>query len=284
MLGETIASVRLAAFGLAGSELLLVALLLFGLTIFTDLLGSGSRSARVRIPWSGLERRTCGCARVLEERRSLYRPDTEREEPVVQRVPVTPEPERKRRLRREPQIDESATPVAVVEAQRTRDPCRGAETQGAGRTGTAWKQGALFSPPAGIGGLPPLALLDMADKSKRKGYSTEALEGLSRLLEIKLLDFGIEAKVVEVHPGPVITRFEIQPAAGVKVSRISNLVKDLARSLAAGERSCGRGDTGEARRGHRDTQRGSRDRAARRRARVARLRGFPVAALARARL
>jgi len=87
-------------------------------------------------------------------------------------------------------------------------------------------------PPAGVGGLPPLALLDMADKSKRRGYSAEALEGLSRLLEIKLADFGIEAKVVSVYPGPVITRFEIQPAAGVKVSRISNLVKDLARSLA----------------------------------------------------
>jgi S-DNA-T family DNA segregation ATPase FtsK/SpoIIIE len=52
------------------------------------------------------------------------------------------------------------------------------------------------------------------------------------LLELKLLDFGITAEVVAVYPGPVITRFEIQPAAGVKVSRISNLAKDLARSLA----------------------------------------------------
>ena len=55
---------------------------------------------------------------------------------------------------------------------------------------------------------------------------------MSRLLELKLKDFGVDADVVAVHPGPVITRFEIQPAAGVKVSKISNLAKDLARSLA----------------------------------------------------
>jgi len=55
---------------------------------------------------------------------------------------------------------------------------------------------------------------------------------MSRLLEIKLKEFGVEVIVESVHPGPVITRFEIQPAAGVKVSRISNLAKDLARSLA----------------------------------------------------
>ncbi|MGB1466173.1 MAG: DNA translocase FtsK, partial [Alcanivorax nanhaiticus] len=64
------------------------------------------------------------------------------------------------------------------------------------------------------------------------GYSEEALEGMSRLLEIKLKDFNIEAEVVAVQPGPVITRFEIQPAPGIKVSKITNLAKDLARSLA----------------------------------------------------
>ncbi len=52
------------------------------------------------------------------------------------------------------------------------------------------------------------------------------------MLELKLLDFGISAEVVAVYPGPVVTRFEIQPAPGIKVSRISNLAKDLARSLS----------------------------------------------------
>ena len=55
---------------------------------------------------------------------------------------------------------------------------------------------------------------------------------MSKLLELKLKDFGIDIEVIAVNPGPVITRFEVQPAPGVKVSRISNLVKDLARSLA----------------------------------------------------
>ena len=79
--------------------------------------------------------------------------------------------------------------------------------------------------------IPPLALLD-EPKSKTTGYSETALEAMSQQLELKLLDFGIEIQVESVHPGPVITRFEILPAPGVKVSQISNLAKDLARSLS----------------------------------------------------
>ena len=56
---------------------------------------------------------------------------------------------------------------------------------------------------------------------------------MSRRVELKLDDFGIEVKVVSVQPGPVITRFELEPAAGVKASRITNLSKDLARALSA---------------------------------------------------
>lgn len=80
--------------------------------------------------------------------------------------------------------------------------------------------------------IPPISLLDPPEEHKEKGYSEEALEHMSRLLEEKLADFGVSVEVVEVNPGPVITRFEIKPAAGVKVSKISNLAKDLARSLA----------------------------------------------------
>ncbi len=80
--------------------------------------------------------------------------------------------------------------------------------------------------------IPPISLLDPPEEHKERGYSKESLEHMSRLLEEKLADFGVSVEVVEVNPGPVITRFEIKPAAGVKVSRISNLAKDLARSLA----------------------------------------------------
>jgi len=79
--------------------------------------------------------------------------------------------------------------------------------------------------------LPPLSLLDDPPDT-RKPISRDALEAVSKLLEIKLADFNIEVEVESVHPGPIITRFEIQPAPGVKVSQISNLSKDLARSLS----------------------------------------------------
>ena len=92
------------------------------------------------------------------------------------------------------------------------------------------RQVPLFEPPASTE-LPALSLLDDAPP-KEGGYSPEALEAMSRLVEIKLHDFGIEAEVVAVHPGPVVTRFELKPAAGVKSSQINNLAKDLARSLS----------------------------------------------------
>ena len=80
--------------------------------------------------------------------------------------------------------------------------------------------------------LPGLNLLEEADLLATGGYSRESLEAMSRLLEVKLADFKVQAEVVSVQPGPVVTRFELQPAAGVKVSKITGLAKDLARSLA----------------------------------------------------
>ncbi|HDK37393.1 MAG TPA: DNA translocase FtsK, partial [Thiolapillus brandeum] len=79
--------------------------------------------------------------------------------------------------------------------------------------------------------LPALSLLDEPRHIKH-GYSEEALEALSRLVERKLEDFRIAVEVVAVHPGPVVTLFELQLAPGTKASKISNLSKDLARSLS----------------------------------------------------
>jgi S-DNA-T family DNA segregation ATPase FtsK/SpoIIIE len=92
------------------------------------------------------------------------------------------------------------------------------------------RQVPLFDPPA-AGELPALGLLD--DPGEREAsYSAEALEAMSRLVELKLRDFGVEVEVVAVHPGPVITRFEMRPAPGVKASQITALAKDLARALS----------------------------------------------------
>lgn len=81
-------------------------------------------------------------------------------------------------------------------------------------------------------GMPSIELLDRPDKAENP-ISQEDLDNVSRLVEAKLLDFNIQAKVVSVFPGPVITRFELDLAPGVKVSKISNLSKDLARALSA---------------------------------------------------
>ena len=80
--------------------------------------------------------------------------------------------------------------------------------------------------------LPGLELLEDQEADATGGFSRDSLDAMSRLLEKKLADFGVEAEVRSVLPGPVVTRFELEPADGVKVSKISSLVKDLARSLA----------------------------------------------------
>ncbi|WP_268969155.1 DNA translocase FtsK [Thalassotalea algicola] len=80
--------------------------------------------------------------------------------------------------------------------------------------------------------MPSLDLLDRSDK-QRNPIDQEQLDKVSRLVEAKLSEFGIKADVVDVFPGPVITRFELDLAPGVKVSKITNLSKDIARSLSA---------------------------------------------------
>ncbi|WGI26560.1 DNA translocase FtsK 4TM domain-containing protein [Halomonas alkaliantarctica] len=80
------------------------------------------------------------------------------------------------------------------------------------------------------GDVPSLQLLTPAEPHQ-PNYSDEQLADMAELLEVRLREYGVKAEVVDTWPGPVITRFEIKPAAGVKVSKISNLAKDLARSL-----------------------------------------------------
>jgi len=80
--------------------------------------------------------------------------------------------------------------------------------------------------------LPPVSLLDETEKKEVK-IDKESIQANASILEKKLKDYGIDGKVVEVRPGPVITMYEFQPAAGIKVSRISNLADDLAMALSA---------------------------------------------------
>ena len=93
------------------------------------------------------------------------------------------------------------------------------------------KQHTLFAEPSVAGDLPALSLLDPAPEAFET-VSDETIEFTSRLIEKKLADFGVEVHVVAAQAGPVITRYEIEPATGVKGSQIVNLAKDLARALS----------------------------------------------------
>jgi DNA segregation ATPase FtsK/SpoIIIE-like protein len=93
------------------------------------------------------------------------------------------------------------------------------------------RQNVLFQGMPGDSPLPPIGLLDEAPPAQET-VAVETLEFTSRLIEKKLSDFGVEAKVVAAYPGPVVTRYEIEPATGVKGSQIVNLARDLARSLS----------------------------------------------------
>ena len=95
----------------------------------------------------------------------------------------------------------------------------------------AVQQAEMFST-AGVGAVPDMALLDDRNPGDAHGYSEASLEAMSRQLELKLREFGVEVEVTSVLPGPVVTRFEVQPAAGVRAQKITSLARDLARSMA----------------------------------------------------
>ena len=209
ILGQAIGENFTVAFSAVGSRLILLAVFLFGMTIFTDL--SWLKVMEKVGAWSIQTFKTS--RDWLVKTVDSMRDRRAREKAVEARQMVITEHVEREKKRTPPKIK---PPKAKTEKSEREE---------------KEKQRPLFEAPV-TGSLPPLELLDPNENDPDAGYSKEALEGLSRLLELKLADFGITAEVVAVYPGPVVTRFEIQPAPGVKVSRISNLAKDLARSLA----------------------------------------------------
>ena len=205
IMGKVVGSTALDGFNPLGGTLLLVTLFLIGVTIFTDLSWIRLAEHIGRITLEVIRRVPVWVA-ALKARRKTRQVQEQRRQVV--------EAGRKKAETRKP-------PEIVKPVQRIEKSDRVQKE----------RQQPLFTTQVS-GTVPPLALLDPVDEGGRKGFSDAALDAMSRLLELKLKDFNIEAEVVAVQPGPVITRFEIQPAAGIKVSRITNLAKDLARSLA----------------------------------------------------
>ena len=208
VLGEGLSTWIGNAFGFTGATLIVGALLLLSWRVFSGL------------PWVVLfeqtgalmERAVGGGERAVEswQDRRIGKEVAQQREATV---------EQKRAEPMEPVFIEPAAPVEVPVSRKA--------TQRKERE----KQVPLF-PEAVVGGtLPPLSLLDPAQPPTDMP-TEETMQFTSRLIETRLADFGVEVKVIAAYPGPVITRYEIEPAVGVKGSQIVNLARDLARALA----------------------------------------------------
>ncbi|WP_395824515.1 DNA translocase FtsK [Collimonas sp.] len=204
VLGQLIGSGAYSALGFTGATLLLLLLFAIGISLFfhvswltvAERIGAGIENSLLWLKNFYVAR---------EDRKVGQVAAVKREEVVVQeRAKIVEAPP----IRIEPQI------VAVPKSERVEKE----------------KQTTLFQDLPDTN-LPPLSLLDEAPPQQQT-VSVETLEFTSRLIEKKLSDFGVQVKVVAAYPGPVITRYEIEPATGVKGSQIVGLARDLARSLS----------------------------------------------------
>src|SRR5262245_31424921 len=204
LVGTAAAQILSSRMGFTGATLLLLALVAVGFSLFTgvswlavsEAVGHGLEAgyARAIQAWDRRRDRKLG-ALAREERTLVVQTEKRREEdhPPLRIEPAISEIKKSERVQKEKQ-------VPLFEE--------------------------LPDTP-----LPPLKLLDEASREGAE-VGPETLEFTSRLIEKKLSDFGVAVKVLAAYPGPVITRYEIEPAVGVKGSQIVNLVKDLARALS----------------------------------------------------
>ena len=204
ILGQETGNALLVVFGNSGATLLLLVVLLAGVTLVTGL----SWVALIDI----IGKYTVFiCQALAGSVVSLLQQQAARRVQTLVNKPAKPEPKKKASVKTVANIEKS-----VEKPVKTSPPPK--------------KQPAVhYDVSKGV--LPSLELLDQRD-TRVIGYSQTDLEEMSRLVEEILADFNVAVAVVGFHPGPVITRFELQPAAGVKVSRISTLSKDLARALS----------------------------------------------------
>jgi DNA segregation ATPase FtsK/SpoIIIE, S-DNA-T family len=204
MVGNAIDSLLRSMFGFAGSTMVLVILMAVGFSLFTgwswimmtEKLGEGVLFAYAWLldKYHDWQDRKAG--KVVQEKRDEF-----------------VEAERKR-IEDRPPVEIKASVFEVPKSERVQKE----------------RQTVLFES-LPDSNLPPLHLLDEVSSSVEP-QSADTLEFTSRLIERKLMDFGIEIKVLSAQPGPVITRYELEPAPGVKGSQITNLAKDLARALS----------------------------------------------------
>ena len=205
MLGAVVSSSLAAAFGFTGATLILLTLFAIGLSLFTGI----SWLAAVEATGAALEWAYAFIVQSWQRRQ-----DRKAGEIATLEREVIVEEDKKRIIEDHEPIRIEAPVVEIPKSERV----------------IKEKQVPLFQDLPDTP-LPPLALLDEPQRDI-EAISAETLEYTSRLIEKKLSDFGVQVKVLAAYPGPVITRYEIEPAVGVKGSQIMSLVKDLARALS----------------------------------------------------
>ncbi len=204
ILGDAVGSLLQVATGDMGSTLIMLSMFLIGMTLYTGL------SWLLVMDKTG--QFTLNTITKLRNKASSIKDEAEGRRARKDREHL---------LKQEQEIVEQRIPPKIQEAVPEVKPSVRAIKE---------KQESLFEPDLETT-LPALSLLDDPMPAKSQ-YSKEALEAISRQVELKLKDFGVTVEVIAVHPGPAITRYELAPAPGVKGSQIINLSKDLARSLA----------------------------------------------------
>lgn len=203
VLGELLGDPLQMAIGFTGATLLLMVTLAIGMSLF------------LRFSWLSLAEQI---GRFIEL--SIMRIRMRRESEEDRRIGEQAAEEREEHVEEERVKIEDAQPVPII-----RTPLTVVKSERVERE----KQQPLFSE-LSDSELPPLSLLDPAPPAKET-ISADTLEFTSRLIERKLKEFNIDVKVTSAYPGPVVTRYEFEPAVGVKGSQIVNLQKDLTRSL-----------------------------------------------------
>jgi len=206
VIGAVVALPLLQWTGMLGATLFLFSMMLVGVTLFTGLSWFRVMDVTGKITLSIFDWLLESIARLRDwfagRRAKAKREEVRKTDSIRQRGKAEP--------KIEPQINMPPEQISVRVAKE--------------------KQRPLFTHiPTDL--LPPLDLLD-EPHDQLPGYSEDALKALSKQVELKLADFGVQVDVVAVHPGPVITRFELEPAPGVKSAQITHLAKDLARGLS----------------------------------------------------
>lgn len=222
IMGDLLHVGLIRVFNVAGAGLFLMTALLCGITLFTGFSWLGLVDAiglyvTRFFAWTRLTSLFRSVKKVEIAPKIVVEPTLEKAEMTPKKMPTFP-------TRLEPKITAKIEPKMAINIEPKMIPP--APVKNVAKKGES-------VPHVTFDAIPPLSLLDLPPPSEGKAFSSTTFEDLSQLVEQRLLDFGVQVKVVAIHPGPIITRFELELAPGIKVSKISGLAKDIARSLSA---------------------------------------------------